>query len=46
MNNKKFTVVIGDTELENDSVTLKNMQTSEQTTVKLSELVEELKQRL
>lgn len=44
--NSKFTVVIGDTELENDSVTLKNMQTSEQTTVKLSELVQELKNRL
>ncbi|MGL5346112.1 MAG: histidine--tRNA ligase [Peptostreptococcaceae bacterium] len=44
--NAKFTVVIGDTELENDSVTLKNMRTSEQTTVKLSELVEELKNRL
>ncbi|MGL5315770.1 MAG: histidine--tRNA ligase [Peptostreptococcaceae bacterium] len=44
--NSKFTVVIGDTELENDSVTLKNMRTSEQTTVKLSELVQELKNRL
>ncbi|MEF9991013.1 MAG: histidine--tRNA ligase [Romboutsia sp.] len=44
--NAKFTVVIGDSELENDSVTLKNMNTSEQTTVKLSELVEELKTRL
>lgn len=44
--NAKFTVVIGDDELENDSATLKNMKTSEQTTVKLSELVEELKSRL
>ncbi|GAA0218637.1 histidine--tRNA ligase [Metaclostridioides mangenotii] len=39
----KFTVVIGDDELENDSATLKNMETSEQKTVKLSNLVEELK---
>jgi histidyl-tRNA synthetase len=44
--NAKFTVVIGDNELENDTVTLKNMQTSEQTTIKLSELVEELKKKL
>ena len=44
--NSKFTIVIGDDELANDSATLKNMQTSEQTTVKLSELVEELKNRL
>lgn len=44
--NAKFTIVIGDDELNNDSATLKNMQTSEQTTVKLSELVEELKNRL
>ena len=44
--NAKFTVVIGEDELENDSVSLKNMQTSEQTTIKLSELVQELKTRL
>ncbi|MGL5693737.1 MAG: histidine--tRNA ligase [Peptostreptococcaceae bacterium] len=44
--NAKFTIVIGEDELANDSATLKNMQTSEQTTVKLSELVEELKNRL
>ena len=44
--NAKFTIVIGDDELNNDSATLKNMQTSEQTTVKLSELVGELKNRL
>ncbi|MGL6106517.1 histidine--tRNA ligase [Romboutsia sp.] len=44
--NSKFTIVIGDDELANDSATLKNMATSEQTTVKLSGLVEELKNRL
>ena len=44
--NAKYTVVIGDDELANDSATLKNMNTSEQTTVKLSELVNELKNRL
>ena len=44
--NAKFTIVIGDDELANDSATLKNMSTSEQTTVKLSELVQELKNRL
>ncbi|WP_455544557.1 histidine--tRNA ligase [Intestinibacter sp.] len=44
--NAKYTVVIGDNELANDTATLKNMQTSEQTTIKLSELVDELKKRL
>ena len=44
--NAKYTIVIGDDELANDSATLKNMETSEQTTVKLSELVDELKKRL
>lgn len=44
--NSKFTIVIGDDELKNDTATLKNMKTSEQTTVKLSTLVEELKQKL
>ncbi|RDY29148.1 histidine--tRNA ligase [Romboutsia weinsteinii] len=44
--NAKFTVVIGEDELNNDSVTLKDMRASEQTTVKLSELVDELKKRL
>ena len=44
--NAKFTIVIGDDELSNDTATLKNMKTSEQFTVKLSELVEELKNRL
>ena len=44
--NAKYTVVIGDNELANDTATLKNMKTSEQTTIKLSELVDELKKRL
>ena len=44
--NAKYTVVIGDDELANDTATLKNMQTSEQTTIKLSEIVDELKKRL
>ena len=44
--NAKFTIVIGDDELANDTATLKNMSTSEQTTIKLSEIVQELKSRL
>lgn len=44
--NAKFTVVIGDDELENDLATLKDMRTSEQRTVKLSNIVEELKSAL
>ena len=44
--NAKYTIVIGDDELDKDLATLKNMATSEQTTVKLSELVNELKNRL
>ena len=44
--NAKYTVVIGDDELANDTATLKNMKTSEQTTIKLGELVDELKKRL
>ena len=44
--NAKYTVVIGDDELANDTATLKNMKTSEQTTIKLSKLVDELKKRL
>lgn len=43
--NAKFTIVIGDDELDNDSATLKNMATSEQTIIKLSEIVKELKIR-
>ena len=44
--NAKFTIVIGDDELANDTATLKNMSTSEQTTIKLSEIVRELKSRM
>ena len=44
--NAKYTVVIGDDELANDTATLKNMKTSEQTTIKLSEIVQELKSRM
>lgn len=44
--NAKYTIVIGDDELSNDEVKLKNMTTSEQTTIKLSEIVTELKNRL
>lgn len=44
--NAKYTIVIGDDELAGDSATLKNMSTSEQTTVKISELVDELKKIL
>ena len=44
--NAKYTIVIGDDELAGDSATLKNMSTSAQTTVKISELVDELKKRL
>lgn len=44
--NAKFTIVIGDDELANDTATLKNMSTSEQTTIKLSEIVQELKSRM
>ena len=42
----KFTVVIGDDEINKDIVKLKDMRTSEQTTIKLSELTNELKNRL
>ena len=44
--NAKFTIVIGDDELANDTATLKNMSTSEQTTIKLSEIVQALKSRM
>ena len=44
--NAKFTIVIGDDELANDTATLKNMSTSEQITIKLSEIVQELKSRM
>lgn len=41
--NSKYTIVIGDEELENDEASLKNMDTGEQISIKISELVEELK---
>ncbi len=44
--NAKFTIVIGDDELANDTAILKNMATSEQITIKLSEIVKELKSRM
>ncbi|MGL5506277.1 MAG: histidine--tRNA ligase, partial [Paraclostridium sp.] len=37
--NAKYTIVIGDDELANDTVTLKDMAKSEQITIKLSEIV-------
>lgn len=39
----KYTVVLGDDEIANDEASLKNMENSEQTSIKLSELVEQLK---
>lgn len=44
--NAKYTIVIGDDELENDIVILKDMTTSDQTSIRLSEIVKELKERL
>lgn len=44
--NARYTVVIGDDEIENDEVVLKNMETGEQTNIKLSLLVDELKKEL
>lgn len=41
--NAKYTIVIGDEELEKDEATLKNMETGEQKSVKISNLVEEFK---
>ncbi|WAW15568.1 histidine--tRNA ligase [Peptostreptococcus equinus] len=42
----KYTVVIGDDEINNDEVNLKNMEDSQQKTIKLSQLVDELKSLL
>ncbi len=42
----KYTVVIGDDELENNQAALKNMETGEQKEIKISELVKELKKEL
>ncbi|OPJ56777.1 histidine--tRNA ligase [Alkalithermobacter paradoxus] len=44
--NARFTVVIGDDEIEKDTVQLKDMSTSNQYEIKLSELLKELKERL
>ncbi|MCT4605406.1 MAG: histidine--tRNA ligase [Marinisporobacter sp.] len=44
--NASYTIVIGDDELDKDVVTLKNMQNSEQTEIKLSNIINELKERL
>ena len=44
--NAKYTVVIGDDEIDKHKETLKNMKTKEQKNIKLSELVDELKKRL
>lgn len=41
--NSKYTIVIGEDELEKNEATLKNMSTSEQKLIKISELVDELK---
>ena len=41
--NAKYTIVIGDEELEKDEARLKNMETGEQKSVKISNLVEEFK---
>lgn len=39
--NASYCVIIGDTEIENDLVTIKNMQTKEQFNIKLSEIEKE-----
>ena len=39
----KYTIVLGDEELEKDEASLKNMETGEQRSVKISNLVEEFK---
>ncbi len=44
--NAKYTIVLGDDEIEKDVVSLKDMATSEQEEIKLSEIVVELKNRL
>lgn len=41
--NAKYTIVIGDDELNKDEATLKNMETGDQKLIKISELVEELR---
>ncbi|QXM05944.1 histidine--tRNA ligase [Crassaminicella indica] len=44
--NASYTIVIGDDELDKDVVILKNMETSEQTEIQLSNIMRELKERL
>ena len=44
--NARFTVVLGEDEMKNDAVTLKDMKTSQQFEIKLSNLMEEIKERL
>ena len=41
--NVKYTIVIGDDELDKDKATLKNMETGDQKLIKISELVNELR---
>ena len=41
--NAKYTVVLGDDEIDTDTAVLKNMETGEQKNIKLSSLAEELK---
>ncbi|SFE18173.1 histidine--tRNA ligase [Peptostreptococcus sp. D1] len=43
--NSRFTIVIGDDELEKDEASLKDMETGEQRLIKISEIVDELKKR-
>ncbi len=44
--NSRFTIVLGEDEMKNDSITLKDMKTSQQFEIKLSNLMEEIKERL
>ena len=41
--NARYTIVIGDDELDKDEATLKNMETGDQKLIKISKLVEELR---
>jgi len=41
--NVKFTAIVGESEMEKNEVTLKNMETGEQTAVKVDELIKSLK---
>jgi histidyl-tRNA synthetase len=44
--NSSYTIVIGDNELDNNSVSLKNMETGNQKQIKLDSIVEEILERL